>query len=42
VVCAGRRGAAEVDPSPDAPRARDLGTERRQLLEIKDAYERRA
>ena len=37
-------GAAEViiDPNPDAPRARDFGTEQRQLLEIKDAYEQRA
>ena len=36
-------GAVEVigDLNPDAPRARDFGTERRQLLEVKDAYEQR-
>jgi hypothetical protein len=37
-------GAVEViiDPNPNAPRARDCGTERRHLLEVKDVYEQRA
>ena len=37
-------GAVEVviDPNPDTLRARDFGTEQRQLLEVKEAYEQRA
>jgi probable F420-dependent oxidoreductase len=36
-------GAVEVvlDPNPDAPRPRDHAAERRDLLEIRDAYEKR-
>jgi probable F420-dependent oxidoreductase len=37
-------GATEIvlDPNPDAPRPRDHATERRHLLEIRDAYRSRA
>ena len=44
LVALARLGAVEViiDPNPDTLRARDFGTEQRQLLEVKEAYEQRA